>query len=255
MFELILIRHGETVFNSQERLQGGQDSPLTERGEDEARRLGAAMREYCGTVHAWYVSPQGRARQTSGILREVFGAGDGDPGSAAPALPEEQLHPEIVEIRCGDWEGLRRDEIPLADLKRVHLSTDVAYPNGESIRDVSRRCEAFLKDWQAGLPAAPPAGEGANGAGVHRTVVVSHGNLIRCMGGVLSGLGPDFAVRAMKNNTAVSRFFARERPDIASVTGKTPLDPQADTGAGPVFRLLTWNNTGHLSGGDPFFSV
>ena len=254
MFELILIRHGETVFNSQERLQGGQDSPLTERGEDEARKLGAAMREYCGMIHAWYVSPQGRARQTSGLLREAFEA-DAQAQSSASVqqLPEEQLHPEIVEIRCGDWEGLRRDEIPLADLKRVHLSTDVAYPNGESIRDVSRRCETFLKEWQAGLPAAPPVGDGPNGSAVHRTVVVSHGNLIRCMGGVLSGLGPGFAVRAMKNNTAVSRFFARERPDPAAVSGNTHLD--ADASAGPVFRLLTWNNTGHLSGGDPFFSV
>ena len=43
MFELILIRHGETEFNRAGRFQGGHDSPLTEKGEDEARKLGEAM--------------------------------------------------------------------------------------------------------------------------------------------------------------------------------------------------------------------
>ncbi|MCR9142666.1 MAG: histidine phosphatase family protein [bacterium] len=245
MYELILIRHGETIFNSQERLQGGQDSALTKRGEEEAQKLGAAMRSFCGPIHAWYVSPQGRARQTSGIIRSELGPDHGAPGTR---LPEERAHDAIVEIRCGDWEGLRRDEIPPAELKRVHLSTHEAYPNGESIADVSKRCEAFLKEWQTSLPAlaelqADPKLTSA--AGVHRTVVVSHGNLIRCLGGALSGLGPDFAVRAMKNNTAVSRFFIREHP--AGTTGVVDHTP--------MYRMLTWNNISHLHGGDPFFSV
>ncbi|MEQ9363968.1 MAG: histidine phosphatase family protein, partial [Leptospirales bacterium] len=186
MYELILIRHGETVFNSQERLQGGRDSPLTPRGQDEARKLGVAMAKFCGPIHAWYVSPQGRARQTSTIIRET--AGEGRPASA-PGLPEELPHEEIVEIRCGDWEGLRRSEIPAAELKRVHLSTDVAYPNGESIIDVSNRCENFLSAWQASLPDSParPDPETADNPPAHRTVIISHGNLLRCMGGVLSG--------------------------------------------------------------------
>lgn len=220
MFELILIRHGETEFNRAERMQGSQDSPLTEKGQSEARRLGEAMRKFCGPIDQWYVSPQGRVRQTSAIIR-----------SELDGVPDEMVHSEIVEIRCGDWEGLQRSEIPAEELKRVHLSTDTAYPNGESIMDVCARCENFLADWKSALP---PDFSGNDGA-LHRTVVVSHGNLIRCMGGVLSGLGPDFAVRAMKNNTAVSRFFTRERDFF--------------------FRMLSWNDTGHLQGGNPFFSI
>lgn len=245
MFELILIRHGETIFNSEERLQGSQDSRLTPRGENEARQLGSAMRKFCGPIHAWYVSPQGRARQTSALLRDEIGT---DPDASTGALPDERVHDEIAEIRCGDWEGLRRAEISADELKRVHQSTDVAYPNGESIVDVSGRCESFLEDWRRELPAyLPTIAEGSDDSGgdaIHRTVIVSHGNLIRCMGGVLSGLGPDFAIRVMKNNTGVTRFFIREHP---------ARDQKAIRAL--LFRLLTWNNTSHLSGGDPFFSV
>jgi probable phosphoglycerate mutase len=225
MIELILIRHGETVYNREERFQGSLDSVLTERGESEARHLGQAMREHLGRVDRWYVSPQGRARQTSEILRAGWEAG----------LPEEEVHPEICEIRCGDWEGRKRDSIDPDALKNVHFSTNVAYPNGESLQDVSLRCEQFLEDWKRVVPPASAPGPTGDRTATHRTVVVSHGNLIRCMGGVLSGLGPQFAVRALKNNTGVSRFFTRERDYF--------------------FRLLSWNDTCHLSGGNPFFAL
>ena len=217
MFELILIRHGETEFNRAGRFQGGHDSPLTEKGEDEARKLGEAMQKFGGQVHAWYISPQGRTRQTSALIREQL----------QMPLPDEIPHEQIVEIRCGEWESQLRDELPQDELRRIHSSTDIPYPGGESLRDVSKRCELFLEDWKRALPAEH--------GGPHRTVVVSHGNLVRCMGGVLSGIGPDFALRALKHNTGVSRFFTRERDFF--------------------FRLLTWNDTSHLAGGNPFFEV
>ncbi len=247
MRELILIRHGETVFKSEERLQGGHDSPLTEKGEGEARKLGEALRKCCGPVHAWYVSPQGRARQTSKILRDTWQQG------TTAVLPEEQVHDDIAEIRCGDWEGLQRSEIPAAELQRVHLSTDIAYPNGESVLDVSQRCMRFLGDWRRGLPET-------TSDGVHRTIVVSHGNLVRCMGGVLSGLGPDFAITAMKNNTAVSRFFTRAPLSAIRLAADAKPAPDgisdiAQKARAYMLRLLSWNHTGHLQDGNPFFAV
>lgn len=247
MLELILIRHGETVFNSEERLQGGHDSPLTEKGAAEARKLGEALRKFCGPVHAWYVSPQGRARQTSKILRDTWQQG------TTAVLPEEQVHDDIAEIRCGDWEGLQRSEIPAAGLQRVHLSKDIAYPNGESVLDVSQRCMQFLGDWRRALPEM-------TSDGVHRTIVVSHGNLVRCMGGVLSGLGPDFAITAMKNNTAVSRFFTRAPLSAVRLSADATLDADgvgdlAKKERAYMFRMLCWNHTGHLHNGNPFFAV
>ena len=129
LLELILIRHGETEFNLQGRLQGGQDSPLTERGRRESVLLGQSMNRFLDRVDQWWVSPQGRARETSRLMREQIQF----------ELPLEEVHEQTHEIRCGDWEGLSRAELDPEEVRRIHSSTSIRYPgsDGESIEDVS----------------------------------------------------------------------------------------------------------------------
>ena len=67
---IYLIRHGETAFNAERRYQGGLDSPLTARGEAQARAMGRMLRDLVdpATV-ALFASPRGRTVATAQIGR------------------------------------------------------------------------------------------------------------------------------------------------------------------------------------------
>ena len=64
MKTLYLMRHGETMFNRQHRIQGWCDSPLTDRGREQARAMGALLRERGAHFDAAYCSTAERASDT-----------------------------------------------------------------------------------------------------------------------------------------------------------------------------------------------
>ncbi len=213
LFEIILIRHAETEYNRAGRIQGGLDSPLTPEGREETRRLAQALAGSGGRIQRWFASPQGRARETSAILR----------APVEDELPGEKLHGDLVEIRCGAYEGVLHSEIPAAETLALRTSPDARYPDGESARDVYRRCERFLEYLRQDL---------VDERELARVVIVSHGNLLRCMGAALLQQPAELAMRWKKDNTAVSRFVTRDL--------HAPM------------RLYRWNDLAHLSGGNPF---
>ena len=93
----LLIRHGETDYNRQDRWQGaGSDPPLNAEGRRQAREL--AGRLAGRPVAGLYTSPQRRARETAVILGEPFG------------LDPEPV-PELREIHHGEWEGKTQAEV------------------------------------------------------------------------------------------------------------------------------------------------
>lgn len=210
--DIILIRHGETVSNSEGRFQGSQDSPLTERGRADAARLGAYFGERLGPVDYWYVSPYGRARDTSRLIREAM---DDRP------LPPEEVHRELREINCGTFETQLHKEVDQALLARIREEADCAYPGpgGESKVDVSRRARLFWDELRARARAE------RNGAHF-RAIIVAHGNFNQCLGGVLLGVDPTLALRSIIVNTGICRFLTE--------------DPDAPC------RLLSWGETPHL---------
>lgn len=87
---LLIVRHGQTVWNTQHRMQGQQDSPLTELGRELARRL--AVRLEGVHIDGIVTSPLPRAQDTARILA---GACD------APVSVDERLK----ELNLGRWEG------------------------------------------------------------------------------------------------------------------------------------------------------
>lgn len=132
--ELLILRHGETEWNRQGRMQGSLDSPLTDAGRQHARDQGTVLRRLGVTSHNWYCSPQGRARETARLA-----SGDG------PVTPDKRLR----EIGMGDWSGRTRDEI--AAVAPEYFSPDsppLAYyghaPGGETPEDVAVRLGPFL---------------------------------------------------------------------------------------------------------------
>ena len=102
MTTLLLVRHGETDWNADGRLQGHTDRPLSDYGRRQARKLAA---ELCGEeIEAIYSSDLARARETAEIVGEQLG------------LPIE-LDPELREKDWGNWEGLtavERDRVEFA---------------------------------------------------------------------------------------------------------------------------------------------
>jgi len=215
--EIILCRHGETEFNREGRIQGTLDSPLTDRGRAESTRLGIALREWLPFIDLWLVSPQGRARESSRLIRENHGL--------QRPLPPEEIEEAAREINCGSYEGKTAEELDQKILSRLRNESDFPYPDGESILDVMARSEGVLDRMikrAKHTHSTNPAQEN------FRIMLVSHGNFNRCFGAVLSKLGADFALKVYQSNTGLNRFLSRDD--------------------GRTFKILTWNDISHAHG-------
>jgi broad specificity phosphatase PhoE len=92
---LLLVRHGETDWNAEGRLQGHTDRPLNEHGRRQARAL--AERLAGDGVDAIYSSDLARARETAEIVGERLGL---------PVVTD----PDLRERNWGSWEGLTGSE-------------------------------------------------------------------------------------------------------------------------------------------------
>ncbi len=206
--EIILIRHGETISNAEGRFQGSHDSPLSERGRADVVRLGRFFRERLPGVDYWFVSPQGRARDTSRLIREEL---------APRGLPAEEVQDELREINCGDFETRLHTEVDQEILARIRAEPAYRYPGGESRVDVAARALAFLDRFRARV-------QGESRPEPVRAVIIAHGNLNQCLGGVLMDVDPLLSARSIIVNTGICRFFARELdgPFLLRAWGETP---------------------------------
>eukprot|EP01097_Dermamoeba_algensis_P009625 TRINITY_DN6854_c0_g1_i1.p1 TRINITY_DN6854_c0_g1~~TRINITY_DN6854_c0_g1_i1.p1 ORF type:complete len:239 (-),score=67.76 TRINITY_DN6854_c0_g1_i1:196-912(-) len=98
MRKLILVRHGETDFNKQQRVQGkGSDIPLNEEGITQASRLGVRLR--AEKIDFVAVSPLKRAIQTAEKLLEEYKITNEEP------VPPLFLHEGLMEMNMGELEG------------------------------------------------------------------------------------------------------------------------------------------------------
>ncbi|WP_207062990.1 histidine phosphatase family protein [Motiliproteus sp. SC1-56] len=100
MTTIHLVRHGETEWNLQERLQGHRDSPLTGRGIAQAHHLAERLRDY--RFDAVLCSSSGRAGQTAEIIVS---------GRDLPPEPQDRLR----ELNLGVWEGCSKRQIQTRD--------------------------------------------------------------------------------------------------------------------------------------------
>src|SRR3984957_8827833 len=107
-YRLIFMRHGETAYNAENRLQGQLDIPLNARGRDQARAVGQALRARFGaeierleSAETFVASPLVRARETMEIARDTMGLPPG----------RYRLEATLKELSFGAWEGLTWPEI------------------------------------------------------------------------------------------------------------------------------------------------
>lgn len=131
--ELYILRHGETTWNAENRMQGELNSPLTEKGMRDAARQRDILLGLDLSGFSFLTSPQGRAFQTAGIALA---------GIADHIRTDDRLR----EIGVGDWSGRLRDELPMPKGKDPFMAQYEIAPNGEGFARVKVRCKAFLTE-------------------------------------------------------------------------------------------------------------
>ncbi|WIG61655.1 MAG: hypothetical protein OJF49_004403 [Ktedonobacterales bacterium] len=129
---LVLVRHGEASGNRELRYLGVTDAPLTERGQEQARQIAAALSPFA--VSAVYSSPLQRAQFTAAAIGAALGL----------AIQPE---PELREQDFGAWENHTRAEVLALDpetLAAWERSAEVAPTGGESLAQVRDRTIACV---------------------------------------------------------------------------------------------------------------
>jgi probable phosphoglycerate mutase len=131
--ELYILRHGQTEWNAEDRMQGWLNSPLTPQGLREAARQHDIMRQRDLTGFQVLSSPSGRAFQTAAIAL----------GSLVDTIHTDL---RLREIDVGDWAGQLRAGLPKADGPDAYLKQYEAAPKGEGLVGLRARVQGFLGD-------------------------------------------------------------------------------------------------------------
>ncbi len=187
---MFLIRHGETIWNREGRIQGHKDSPLTLKGIAQARTVGGILktaieRRTGGRAGLRMIaSPLGRAYQTAVIVAEAAGL---DPVAVEPSAA-------VKEHTWGEWDGLRPDEIAARDparwRERQADKWRIAPPGGESYAVSAARMRPWLEEF----------------GGDADLIVVSHGAIGRIMRGGYLGLKPAETLQLQEPQDQVFEF-------------------------------------------------
>lgn len=172
---IYIVRHGQTDWNVEFRLQGQSETDLNEVGRGQAAANGRLLARLIPdpSRFTFVASPMKRTRQTMEIIRGALGLPPADYGT----------DPRLVEVHFGDWETFT-----FAELEKTAPGSSTArnrdkwgfLPPGtgaESYAMMTERVRPWLRDMEG------PA------------VVVTHGGVIRAMFNMLNGLpGPEAAV-------------------------------------------------------------
>jgi broad specificity phosphatase PhoE len=189
MTELVLVRHGETVWHAENRYAGRSDIPLTERGHEQAETLARWAVE--AGLDAVITSPLRRAHDTA------------RPTCAALGL-DARVDERLVEVDFGKGEGLTREEMHEAfpDARAAFLERPASrpLPGGESGADAVAR-------------AAPALAEAAHAHPDGRVLVVAHQTLLRLLLCSLLGIPLDHYRRVFPRLEGTARTVVRPAAD------------------------------------------
>ena len=149
-----LIRHGETQWNVEDRVQGNSDSPLSPRGQAQVQRLADRMR--AEGVTRLYTSDLPRAYATAAAIAEP---------SRLPVV----VHRDLREIHLGEWEGRTPEEINRhydgAFDRWKTAPSSIAIPGSEGLPQFRQRIRQVMETLLRHTPAGPIA-------------VITHGGVI-----------------------------------------------------------------------------
>jgi len=195
-----LVRHGETDWNAERRMQGDFESSLNDKGRAQARRSGETL-ALLG-VDCLYASPLLRVRQT---LFEI-----------APILPVAAIFDDrLKEWSAGDWSGYLYGDIA-KDWPELFAAWEkdiynVRAPGGENFLDLDARAASFLSE--------------AETSSCPRFAIAAHGFINRALAGRLLSLRPEEIIDIRQGNDTIFRIKTGDGPAIAEhfVGGEGPI--------------------------------
>ncbi len=189
MSKLVLVRHGQSLWNLEDRFTGWVDVPLTPLGRDEAR---VAARKLSATpLDVAYTSTLSRAQQTLQIIQDTLGLD-------LPVICDQALN----ERHYGDLQGLNKaqtaEKFGKEQVHQWRRSYDVPPPNGESLEMTAARTLPFFERCILG-----DIKQGKN------VLVVAHGNSNRSIVMMLDKLTKE-QVLELNLGTAVPLVYELE---------------------------------------------
>lgn len=192
MRRLLLVRHGESIWNAEARIQGQRCEGLSERGWAQARTTAVALADAYPSA-LLVTSDLRRTRETTAPLEEALGT-------------SARHEPRLRERDFGTWEGLLRDDVVRDDAERWgrwRAGEDVvmAEIGGETTEALRRRVEPVLRDLAVGTP------DGAV------TIAVTHGGPVWY--GVQGLLGLTDGTLGAVANASVTEVVVRDDGRLA----------------------------------------
>jgi 2,3-bisphosphoglycerate-dependent phosphoglycerate mutase len=162
MARLVLLRHGESQWNLENRFTGWVDVPLSPKGIEEAKQAGEKLRGL--TFHRAFTSVLTRANETLRLVLEAIGQ------TTIPIEKDKALN----ERMYGDLQGLNKAETAKkygdAQVKIWRRSYDVKPPGGESLKDTAERA---LPYYEKMIKPCLLKGE--------TIIIAAHGNSLRAL--------------------------------------------------------------------------
>lgn len=172
MSTLVLVRHGQSAWNLENRFTGWVDVDITEKGEEEAKNAGQKLRSE--KFDLAYTSNLKRAQRTLSIILDEIGQ------SAITITKHEALN----ERHYGDLQGADKAETAAKyGDEQVHIwrrSYDIAPPNGESLKDTADRVIPYFEK-----EIIPQLKAGKN------IIITAHGNSLRALIMYLEKMTPE----------------------------------------------------------------
>ena len=131
--DLVLVRHGETDWNRERRIQGSQGASINAAGKEQSKGLARLLWEV--PLAAVYSSSLPRAIETASFV-------------AGPHSLNVRIDPRLNEIHHGAWEGLSESEIPDLELYRRWREdpTSCSLPGAEPLQSVHERAVSAMRE-------------------------------------------------------------------------------------------------------------
>ncbi len=194
---LILIRHGQTEWNREERFRGRVDIPLNETGKEQAQKIAARLAN--DPIDAIYSSPLQRALQTARPLADFKHL-------------QVQTEPGLNDISFGALEGLKVEEarqaFPEIIDKWLNEPGHCKFPKGDSVKGLRTRLEDTLNALSAIHPDQTIA-------------LVSHRVVCHAAVCIVLGLPMDALWRIGQDNACINRFERRDSSYILTLMNDT----------------------------------
>ena len=191
--ELYLIRHAQTVMNTNQHLIGGRsnETPLTQKGIEQAKRLGRIMLDKQILPMKVFASPAIRTIDTARYSLAEMGLD-----------LEPFIEDALQELGQGFVEGRLRSEVYTETVMEdiVRLGKDFKLPGGESMNDVGHR----MHDWVTETFREPAPDE------PYRVFIYTHGGAIKYLASRLLDWGHQQTFETPIDNASVSLFLLRD---------------------------------------------